>query len=803
MSNKLFDKESHKRLAMQALLVLGLVTFVGGSVVFFYQASLPYVGFEFSGESVVGAVAPDGPAAAAGLQVGDRILTIDGLSPMSSGEIYLRPGEGTLQLEVAREGQTLFLAVNPAPPSLATVLDKAGYFLMALGFWIIAILVLVFKPRDSVAQFFVLLTLLGTAVVVIWRMADLGALWANLLMGVLAAAIGPMFVHYHTLFPERSHFRGKGLLLGCLYGIGAVLAVLSLSLDVLYYTGLYRHFGSDPWPSAAVTIKAYFSVCLVAGLVLLGRTYRVTTSERSKRQIALVALGSTLALLPLIVLILVPQILFAHYLIPSWIPLLMLAFIPASYLYATYRHDLMKLDRVVNRSVALFFLGLALVLLYLGLEWGIRSLVPDSRPLPVTLGDIIPVLVLLFAFQPLKRQIERGVDHLFYGGWYNYESFTLEMSRALNEAVDLETIVTLLTENVAQTMRVKEIALLLPDGEDAFCVRASRGFEPTIPDCPAGVLVNSLQESGKPIEHELLGKRLRSELDVRGEIAGYTQAGVQMWVPLVQQGELEAILVLGNKVADEFYTRNDHTILFTLAQQAAIALARARLVEELKGRLGEVQALSQQLLALQERNQQRMALELHDQAVQDLLFVRQLLDSALREAAPAKRIEGARDELLRIAGYLDTLIFELRPPELERGELGQILNKYAVNFQKRRDVPVAFQAHGSSGGAAIPEEIKLAVYRIFQESLNNARKHAEAQQVEAILDVRPDCVRLEVRDDGVGFEVPAHLGGWIHANRLGLLGMRARAKELGGDLKVMSQPGHGTGIVVSVPLPPA
>jgi signal transduction histidine kinase len=124
------------------------------------------------------------------------------------------------------------------------------------------------------------------------------------------------------------------------------------------------------------------------------------------------------------------------------------------------------------------------------------------------------------------------------------------------------------------------------------------------------------------------------------------------------------------------------------------------------------------------------------------------------------------------------------------------LNKCAVNFQKRRDLPVAFRASGSSDGAAIPEEIKLAVYRIFQESLNDARKHAEA-----ILDIRPDHVRLEVHDDGVGFEMPPHLGGWIDANRLGLPDMRARAIELGGDLDVESQPGQGTRVFLEIPLP--
>ena len=279
---------------MQALLLLAIVTFLGGAAVFVYLASLPYVGFEFSGESVVGAVAPGGPAAAAGLQVGDRILTIDGLPPMSSGEIYLRPGAGTLQLEVAREGQTL----GAGDDSEAAIAGNVSWTRPVTFSWPWAsgsspCWSSSSSPGIPVAQFFVLLTLLGTAVIVIWSMADLGALWANLLMGVLAAAIGPMFVHYHTLFPERSHFRGKRALLAVAVRrwrrAGCAVPVAGCAL---LHGALPAAWAPIPGPRRRRRSRSTSPFCLVIGLVLLGRTYRVTQSEQSKRQIALVALGS-------------------------------------------------------------------------------------------------------------------------------------------------------------------------------------------------------------------------------------------------------------------------------------------------------------------------------------------------------------------------------------------------------------------------------------------------------------------------------------------------------------------------------
>ena len=85
-------------------------------------------------------------------------------------------------------------------------------------------------------------------------------------------------------------------------------------------------------------------------------------------------------------------------------------------------------------------------------------------------------------------------------------------------------------------------------------------------------------------------------------------------------------------------------------------------------------------------------------------------------------------------------------------------------------------------------------------SLNNARKHAQARQVRVSLDLKPEWLRLAVHDDGVGSDVPIHLGPIVDRGHLGLVSMRQWAQEVAGDWRVESQPGEGTRIVVEVPL---
>jgi len=184
--------------------------------------------------------------------------------------------------------------------------------------------------------------------------------------------------------------------------------------------------------------------------------------------------------------------------------------------------------------------------------------------------------------------------------------------------------------------------------------------------------------------------------------------------------------------------------------------------------------------------------------IHDVLSARYLLDDAQERFLP-EEIRSAREILAELLAYLRAMLFELQPPAWEHSDLQTLLEDYICNYRRRSRLPVVLKASGGGEEIFVPEEVRVATYRILQESLNNSRKHAQAEQVEVALDLRPGCVRLEIRDDGVGFQVPDLFGPYVRRNRLGLMGMHIRAQRVGGALQLESQPGQGTRVFVKVP----
>jgi signal transduction histidine kinase len=139
------------------------------------------------------------------------------------------------------------------------------------------------------------------------------------------------------------------------------------------------------------------------------------------------------------------------------------------------------------------------------------------------------------------------------------------------------------------------------------------------------------------------------------------------------------------------------------------------------------------------------------------------------------------------------LLFELRPESLEMEGLVTALNKQAAALRARHGIEVGLQVCQEPD---VPLPVKEALYRIAQEALQNAVKHARPNRLDVRLMCAPDSLQLEVCDNGVGFDPLA-----LYPGHLGLRSMRERAMRVGGTLDIESVPDCGTQVLARVPIP--
>jgi PAS domain S-box-containing protein len=211
-----------------------------------------------------------------------------------------------------------------------------------------------------------------------------------------------------------------------------------------------------------------------------------------------------------------------------------------------------------------------------------------------------------------------------------------------------------------------------------------------------------------------------------------------------------------------------------------------------------LRALSLGMLDAREDEARRIARELHDEAGQLLGSAHLVLDE-LAERLPVElqaRIGVVRARLDEAQGRVRQLAHELRPPVLDDLGLVAALELLAetTGFRSRLAVDVVATLEGR-----LPSAIETTLYRVVQEALANAARHAAATHVTVELEGGGDTVRCRIRDDGAGFDAAGPPAGG-RGRGLGMISMRERVEALGGRLHVVSRPGHGTEIRAEIPL---
>jgi len=354
---------------------------------------------------------------------------------------------------------------------------------------------------------------------------------------------------------------------------------------------------------------------------------------------------------------------------------------------------------------------------------------------------------------------------------------------AVASQLSVDEVLQQLVDSARELAGARYAALGIPDGDGGF-----RRF------LVSGMSDGLIAAMGPlPRTHGMLGAMLESTAPYRTEDIHQDPRFKGWWprqhpdmrsflgVPIVAEGEVIGSFYLTEKRDEPAFGDEDQALIELLAAHASIAITNARLYER-----------SRELSILSERN--RLALELHDVVSQKLFSLVLTAEAAAmqldRDPAAARHQVERLGALSREAlDELRSLIFGLRPPELEQDGLEGALRKEVEMLRGVHGVEIELISDGLPGDSDSDGDGEglrnLALMRIVDEALHNALRHARAQHIR----VRLTDDGIEVSDDGVGFEPEKPE---LRSRHLGLTSMEERARELGGTIEIRSAPGAGT-----------
>ena len=376
-----------------------------------------------------------------------------------------------------------------------------------------------------------------------------------------------------------------------------------------------------------------------------------------------------------------------------------------------------------------------------------------------------------------RDELERAVDTL---------SATTTIARALAGETDLDRVLELIAKRGRAVAEARTLIITLVSGDDLVFAAGAGELPPGTRDIVVpieGSTSGQVLLSGRPQRLDELD-RARFRQSWIGRLGLTPTTG--LFVPLVFRQRPIGVLVALDRAGDGEFTEDHERLLEAFAVSAATAVGTAQNVTAAQRRRS---------LQATEAERRRWARELHDETLQELAALRLgLAVGARAESVEDLResMQGATHELDARIAALRALISDVRPASLDQLGAASALEDLA-DRTRARGLEVTLDLDLDRAQTRYIPEVEDAVYRLTQEALNNALKHARATRSDVTLREREGTLELEIRDDGAGFATDEAAGGF------GIVGMRERAELLGGRLEIASRPGEGTSVRVLLP----
>lgn len=218
-------------------------------------------------------------------------------------------------------------------------------------------------------------------------------------------------------------------------------------------------------------------------------------------------------------------------------------------------------------------------------------------------------------------------------------------------------------------------------------------------------------------------------------------------------------------------------------------------VEEAK----EKQKFSLKIIEAQEEERKRLSREIHDgpaQMLANVLLRSEIIERTYKDKGVEEAIQEIRDLRKMVKSSLAEvrrIIYDLRPMALDDLGLVPALDKYLKTFSEHTKLNIVFKNLGRS--QRLPSQLEVVIFRLVQEAVQNAHKHAKANEVVVKLEIKSNNVVIVVKDDGIGFDTSEKKDG-----SFGIIGMRERIAMLNGKMEIKSVINEGTTILIDIPI---
>ena len=555
---------SNRELTKILLFSLFALCIVGVSIMFFsLSIGKPYMGIVLAKSDqgwVVKSVDTNGLASKEGIRLGDKPIEINGQSSLIFLKKYEEPGAVWSMLihelvVIDDNGQLKSATIEDGSLSWESIIEQGTWLVISLMFWVTGFYVFI-KRRGNIAALLLCMFGLMIGLALSANMAAAIGVTTALQFHVAATIIGPwLLLHFFLILPEERAWLVNKPLIYLIYLPALVTLIIFL---------LIGHEEGQPvqWFQ---TIRLFeYGVVFLAVVSVAIFNYVQSSTARTRQQMKLMLFTSLAALVPIVVLNILPMAFFRQTILPPGISILFVVFIPIGMGYAVITRKLMNIDIIIRRGVVYSLITIVLAAIFSTIIFITFTIQGFPRVTQAVLIALVLSIIAIALFGPIKRMVENLIDRLVYKDRYDYRQIIQSLSIALNSVKDSNDVSRLVVGTIVRTLNLSGGCLFIKNQSGSLEISAAQGIYTN--KVKQKKLLSTISQHDKLIEFP------NSVSSVDQDLA--------FIVPLIAVDKEVGILCLSQKVTRQDFSSGDIYLLQGVISVASVALHSSMLIRD-------------------------------------------------------------------------------------------------------------------------------------------------------------------------------------------------------------------------------